>query len=113
MNIIKYLRVFFREVNTGYLALPTCHKTCPVHTVALDLEDPLASNVPGSRRHKTIASHVPYLLLVHVGKLLVNCFLPFCARVGIGMILSFVEIFGFFRYRLGVIGYHSQIDMKI
>ena len=85
----------------------------PVHTIVLDLDNPLVLNVPAIRRHKTFASHVPYLLLVHIVKLFVNYFLPFCTKICIWMIPRFVESFGFFRYRLGFAGYHGQIDKEI
>ena len=106
-NIINYQRLVFGEINTRYLAVPACHEMHPVHTISLDLEDPLIFHSPTIREHKTLVSHAPHPLLVYAGELLVNCFPPFCTRICIGMIPMFVEGIGFFRYRLGVIGYHS------
>ena len=90
--------------------MPTHHKTCLVHTLVLDLENPLVFYAPAIREHNTVASHVSYLLLVHVGKFLEYLFSPLFARVFAGIIPSFIECLGFFRYRLGADGDHDQID---
>ena len=78
-----------------------------IYTVMLDLEDPPVFNASAIGGHKTFDSHAPYLLFVHIGKVLLNHFLLLLARVFVGIIPSFVEDFGFFRYRLGVIGHHG------
>ena len=79
----------------------------------LDLEDPLVFYAPSIRGHKTFPCLMPYLLLVHIGKFLYDCFSPFCVRVCIGMVPGFGEGLGFFKSRLGVSGHHSQINKKI
>ena len=94
-------------MGTGYLAVPACHKTHLVHAIALDLEDPLVFYTPAIRGHKTFASLASYLLLVNIGTFLANHLLPFFVRVFVGMIPSFIECLGFFRYRLGVISHHG------
>ena len=76
----------------------------------LDLEDPLVFYTLAIREHK-IMSLVPYLLLVHVSKFLVNCFSPLFAIVFVGIFTSLVECLEFFRDRLGVIGH--QIDDEV
>ena len=53
---------------------------------------------------------LPYLLLVHVGELLANSFLPFSAGFFIGMIPDFVEHLGLIQVRFDVIGHHGHID---
>ena len=96
-----------------FMTVPTCDKTHLVHTVVLNLEDPLVLDTPMIRGHKTFACLVPYLLLVHLGEFLFDCFLSFHARTCIGMVPGFDEGLGFFMYRLCVSGQHSQIAEKI
>ena len=67
----------FGEVNTGYLDVPTCHKTCPVHTNLLNFKDQLIFDAHVIRGLETFTQHLPYLLLVHTNELFVNGFLPF------------------------------------
>ena len=85
----------------------------PVHTIKLNLEDPLILYTPTIRGHKTFVSLAPYLLFVHVGKFLFNLFSPFYARTCTGMVPGFGESLVLFRYRLGISGHHRQIDEKI
>ena len=84
----------------------------PVHTVALNLEDPLVLHTCMIRVEKTFACLVLYLLLVHVGKFLFDCFSPFHARTFIWIVPSFSEGLGLFRYRFGVSDHNSQINEK-
>ena len=78
-------------VDTRYLAVPTCYETHPVNTIVLNFEDPLISYAPAIRGHKTLMHFLPYLLLAHVSKFFANIFLPFSARMLVGMNLDFVE----------------------
>ena len=96
----------FGEVNTGYLAVPICDKMHPVHAIVLDLEDLLFLQAPVIRGHKTLTSHMPYLLLVHDGEFFTDYLLPFCTRICIGMVRGLGEGLGFIRFRLGVVSYH-------
>ena len=75
--VINYGRIAFRKVNPGYLAVPACNETWPIHTIVLDLEDPFVFYTPLIREHKTFPCLAPYLLLVHVGKFFLDCFSPF------------------------------------
>ena len=65
-----------------------------VHTFVLDLKDPLVFHAPVIGGHKAFASHVPYLLFIHVSKLLLNSFPPLLARVLVGMVESCGEVLG-------------------
>ena len=103
----------FGEIDTGYLTVPACHKTPPVHTVVLDLEDPLVFYTPVIRGHKTFVSLAPDLLFIHTGEFFAKCFSSLLARVFVGMIPCFVEGFWFFIYGLGVIDHHGQIDLEV
>ena len=111
--VVNYWREFFRKIDARYLTVPACNETCLVHTVPIDLEDPLVFYTTSIRGHNTFACLVPYLLLVHVGKFFFDSFSSFCVRVCIGMAPGFGEGIGFFRYKLGVSVHHSQIDEKI
>ena len=95
------------------MTVPTDNETHPVHTVALDLDDPLVFYIPSIEGPKTFLCFVPYLLLIHVGKFFLDHFSPCCMGVLVGMIPSFSESFGLFGYRLGVGGQYRQIDKKI
>ena len=83
-HVINYLRVVFRKVNFRYQTVPTCNETHPVHTIVLDLKDPLVFYTPSIRGHKTFLCLESYLLLVHVGRFFLDCFLPFFMRVWAG-----------------------------
>ena len=56
------------KINARCLSVPTCDEMHPVHTVVLNLEDPLVFHTPTNRGHKTFACLELYLLLVHVSK---------------------------------------------
>ena len=111
--IVYYQKIIFQKFNARYLTIPACDETCLVSTIALNLEDPLVLLTPMIKGHKTFACLVPYLLLVHIGEFLFDCFLSFNARTCIEMVPGFGEGLGLFRYRFAVSGHHSQIDEKI
>ena len=94
-------------------SVPTCKEMHPVHTIALDLEDPLVFHTHLIGRHKIFACLMPYLLLVNVGEFLANGFLSFFLESCIGMIPGFVKRSWFFRYRHGFDDEHYQINEKI
>ena len=111
--ILNYWRVVFRKVDPRYLTGPACYEMHPIHTIVLDLEEPLVYYTPLIRGRKTFSCLVPYLLLVHVGEFILYCFSLFCTRVWVGMVPSYGEGFGPFRYGLGIGGHHRQIDKNI
>ena len=110
--VVNYQRVVFRKVDPGYLTVPACNKMCLVHPIALDLEDPLVFYTSSIRGHKTFLCLAPYMLLVHISEFFLDHILPFCMRVEVGIVPSFSEGFGLFRYRLGVNGHQRQMNKK-
>ena len=67
----------------------------PVHTVALDLEDPLVLHTPVIRGHKTLARHAPYLLFIHIRKFFMNFLLHLVQEFALGWFQALVKVFGF------------------
>ena len=65
-----------------------------VHSIALNLEDPLVLHASKIRGNKTFTCLAPYLLLIHINKFLFNCLSPFCLRICIGMVPGFGEGLG-------------------
>ena len=106
-DVVNYWRVVFGEVDTKYLTVPTCRKTCPLHTAVLYFEDQYMFDASAIKGHKIFTSHAPYFLLVHDCKFFMNRLSSFFVRIFVGMIPGFVECLGFFKYRLGVVGHHG------
>ena len=79
------------------MAISTHYKMHPVHTVALNFEYPLIFDACAIGGHKTFRHVLPYLLLVHVGELLANIFLPFSLVFFVAITPGFIEHLGFFQ----------------
>ena len=83
--------IVFGEIDTRYLAVPTCYKMHPVHTIALNFKHPLIFDSPAIGGHKTFKHLSPHLSLVHNRELLANSFLPFSSRFFVGIVPGFIE----------------------
>ena len=72
-----------------------------VHTVVLNFKHPFILDTPAIGGHKTFMHFLPYLLLVYLGELFANSFLPFSSIFFNGIIPDFIECMG--ASRLGLV----------
>ena len=89
-NVVNYKEVAFGEDDAWHLTVPACYKLCLIHTVFLNLENPLNFYIPPIQGHKNFMCLSPYLFL-HVIEFLANDLTPFFVKLHATIFLAFLS----------------------
>ena len=89
---LNYLQVGFGEISARSLFVPTCFKSCSMHTIGVNVKRPLILNAPKVGGPKNFLHLPPYLLLVCVIELFANGLMPFFCHSLLGWLLALLNV---------------------